>query len=373
LSPTAVGDYDEILAITSNDPGFTGIQLTGHSYEIIIPYTDIFYASSGGGNNGDMMTIDRTTGEGTTLGPSLYSEIRSLAVNPSNDILYGLVSGGTSEIVRVNAAAGDAYTLFGIDLTALTGMDFDTSGTLYVCDQVGKIFLVDQNNGNYNLVTTSTHPLNAIAFNPSDNQLWGALRKTFGIRKDSVYTIDLTTGEATPVGVTGLNVMTNDMAFDEDNKLYGVVGASNQEGQLFEINQVNGTGTVIGTGVGFNHTVGVAFSINGPIVSVDGEGSIIPAEYALKQNYPNPFNPKTKIEFSLPVAADVQLVVYNILGQEVVSLINEQKSAGNHSIFWNADDSKGIKLSSGIYLYKLKATGNDGSEFQEIKKMVLLK
>jgi hypothetical protein len=263
--------------------------------------------------------------------------------------------------------------LFGIDLTALTGMDFDTSGTLYVCDQVGKIFLVDQNNGNYTLVTTANHALNAIAFNPSDNQLWGALRKTFGIRKDSVYTIDLTTGEATPVGVTGLNVMTNDMAFDEDNKLYGVVGASNQEGQLFEINQVNGTGTVIGTGVGFNHTVGVAFSINGPIVSVDGEGSIIPAEYALKQNYPNPFNPKTKIEFSLPVAADVQLVVYNILGQEVVSLINEQKSAGNHSIFWNADDSKGIKLSSGIYLYKLKATGNDGSEFQEIKKMVLLK
>ncbi|MDZ7623156.1 MAG: FlgD immunoglobulin-like domain containing protein [Ignavibacteriaceae bacterium] len=159
----------------------------------------------------------------------------------------------------------------------------------------------------------------------------------------------------------------------KSGKLYGVTGASNSGREIFEINQVNGTGTLIGTGVGFNHTVGVAFSINGPIVSVDGDDSIIPAEYALKQNYPNPFNPTTKIEFSLPVAADVQLVVYNILGQQVASLINEQRSAGNHSILWNADDSKGMKLSSGIYLYKIKATGNDGSEFQETRKMVLLK
>jgi len=222
-------------------------------------------------------------------------------------------------------------------------------------------------------VTTATHALNAIAFHPVTNQLWGALRKTFGIDKDSVYTIDLLTGEATPIGRTGLIVMTNDLSFDEDGKLYGVIGASNQVGKLFEIDQIDGTGTLIGTDVGFNHTVGVAFSINGPIVSVDGDDLIIPEEYALKQNYPNPFNPTTKIEFSLPVAADVQLVVYNILGQEVASLINEQKSAGNHSIFWNADDSKGMKLSSGIYLYKLKATGNDGSEFQETRKMVLLK
>ncbi|MCK7522034.1 MAG: T9SS type A sorting domain-containing protein [Ignavibacteriales bacterium] len=101
--------------------------------------------------------------------------------------------------------------------------------------------------------------------------------------------------------------------------------------------------------------------------------NIIPESFSLKQNYPNPFNPTTRIEFSLPVAADVELMVYNILGQQVASLINEQRSAGNHSVLWNANDSNGMKLSSGIYLYKLKATGNDGSEFQEIKKMILLK
>ncbi|MCW8960937.1 MAG: T9SS type A sorting domain-containing protein, partial [Ignavibacteriaceae bacterium] len=204
-------------------------------------------------------------------------------------------------------------------------------------------------------------------------ELWGAIRKTFGLGKDSVYTIDLTTGEATPVGVTGFNVLTNDLSFDGEGNLYGVNGASNIEGKFFQIDQTNGTGTLIGTGVGYNHTTGLAYSINGPVLSVDGGNSTLPQNYSLKQNYPNPFNPTTKIEFSLPIAAEVQLVVYNILGQQVASLINEQQTAGNHSILWNADDSKGMKLSSGIYLYKLKANGIDGSEFQETRKMILLK
>jgi len=100
---------------------------------------------------------------------------------------------------------------------------------------------------------------------------------------------------------------------------------------------------------------------------------IIPADYQLIQNYPNPFNPTTTIEFSLPVASDVELRVYNILGQQVAALINDQRSAGTHSVLWNANDSNGMKLSSGIYFYMLKASGVDGNEFQEIKKMVLLK
>jgi flagellar hook assembly protein FlgD len=96
-------------------------------------------------------------------------------------------------------------------------------------------------------------------------------------------------------------------------------------------------------------------------------------DFKLFQNYPNPFNPTTRIEFSLPIATDVELTVYNILGQQVSSLINDQRSAGSHSVMWNADDSNGMKLSSGIYFYMLKASGVDGTNFQEIKKMVLLK
>jgi hypothetical protein len=96
-------------------------------------------------------------------------------------------------------------------------------------------------------------------------------------------------------------------------------------------------------------------------------------DFKLFQNYPNPFNPTTRIEFSLPIAMDVELTVFNILGQQVSTLINDQRSAGNHSVLWNANDLNGMKLSSGIYFYMLKASGIDGKEFQEIKKMLLLK
>jgi hypothetical protein len=109
------------------------------------------------------------------------------------------------------------------------------------------------------------------------------------------------------------------------------------------------------------------------VTETDPEINFIPETYSLKQNYPNPFNPTTRIEFSLPVAADVELIIYNILGQQVSSLISDQRSAGSHSVMWNADDSNGMKLSSGIYFYMLKASGIDGTDFQEIKKMVLLK
>jgi photosystem II stability/assembly factor-like uncharacterized protein len=109
------------------------------------------------------------------------------------------------------------------------------------------------------------------------------------------------------------------------------------------------------------------------ITETETAHNFIPETYSLKQNYPNPFNPTTSIDFSLPIVSDVELVIYNILGQQIATLIHDQRSAGSHSVVWNANDSNGIKLSSGIYFYMLKATGVDGTEFQEIKKMILLK
>ncbi|MBN1638148.1 MAG: T9SS type A sorting domain-containing protein [Ignavibacteriales bacterium] len=85
--------------------------------------------------------------------------------------------------------------------------------------------------------------------------------------------------------------------------------------------------------------------------------------FELSQNYPNPFNPSTAIKFSLPEASVVKLSVYNILGEQVALLKNEQMNAGLHSVEFNASH-----LSSGIYLYRLEA-----DKFTETKKMILLK
>ncbi|NNG25987.1 MAG: T9SS type A sorting domain-containing protein, partial [Ignavibacteriaceae bacterium] len=93
------------------------------------------------------------------------------------------------------------------------------------------------------------------------------------------------------------------------------------------------------------------------------ENSSIPDEFILYQNYPNPFNPSTTISFSIPVNGNVSLKIFNVIGQQVDELVNENLSAGSYSYQWNAD-----KQSSGVYFYKLII-----DTYSEIKKMVLLK
>ncbi|MBL1153401.1 MAG: T9SS type A sorting domain-containing protein [Ignavibacteriota bacterium] len=85
--------------------------------------------------------------------------------------------------------------------------------------------------------------------------------------------------------------------------------------------------------------------------------------YTLKQNYPNPFNPSTLIGYQLPVTSKVTLKVYDILGNEIATLVNEEKPAGNYNVIFDAS-----KLSSGVYFYTLK-TG----EFSKTNKMILAK
>ena len=89
----------------------------------------------------------------------------------------------------------------------------------------------------------------------------------------------------------------------------------------------------------------------------------IPLTYSLSQNYPNPFNPTTKISFSIPKLGNVSLKIYDVLGKEVMTLINEQKPAGNYVVDFN-----GIDLASGAYFYRLES-----SEFVDIKRMILVK
>ena len=94
-----------------------------------------------------------------------------------------------------------------------------------------------------------------------------------------------------------------------------------------------------------------------------------PEAFALANNYPNPFNPATTIKYALPQAADVELIVYNVVGQVVRTLVAEHQSAGRYVVEWDATNDSGHNLSSGMYFYRLEA----GGEFLETKKMLLLK
>lgn len=114
----------------------------------------------------------------------------------------------------------------------------------------------------------------------------------------------------------------------------------------------SGDGYVIHTGVDVIYPTGVSHNNNN-----------IPGTYKLAQNYPNPFNPVTNISYSIPKAGNVKLAVYDVLGREIASLVNEYKTAGNYSVNFNAEN-----LASGIYVYRIES-----GDFTAAKKMMLVK
>lgn len=93
----------------------------------------------------------------------------------------------------------------------------------------------------------------------------------------------------------------------------------------------------------------------------------VPNEYSLKQNYPNPFNPITNISYELPYNANVTLKIYDIIGQEIATLVNKEQSAGIHNILWNANN-----FASGTYFYVLN-TKNELGKHSIKKKMTIVK
>jgi hypothetical protein len=103
------------------------------------------------------------------------------------------------------------------------------------------------------------------------------------------------------------------------------------------------------------------------VTGTDG-GEIVPSNYALKQNYPNPFNPQTNIEFSLAKEQNVNLTVFNLLGQEVRTLVGGNVAAGDHSVIWDGKNNQGADVPSGIYFYKLFTP-----DFSQTNKMVMLR
>ena len=100
-----------------------------------------------------------------------------------------------------------------------------------------------------------------------------------------------------------------------------------------------------------------------PVGVKDKQIAALPDKFILNQNYPNPFNPSTTINFSIPISAFVALKVYDILGREVATLVNEEKSSGSYEVVFNASN-----LSSGIYFYRLQA-----SDYVQTRKLVLIK
>jgi len=145
-----------------------------------------------------------------------------------------------------------------------------------------------------------------------------------------------------------------------------VNGTANSSGQLKHQHQdiSSGDGCTAITSPSSSYTarpnIRLTFS---PILGVENQPSAIPTKYELSQNYPNPFNPSTKITYALPKNGFATMKIFDVLGREVVTLVNEVKQAGYYTLDFDAS-----RLSSGVYFYKLES-----GTFTDVKRMVLVK
>ena len=133
---------------------------------------------------------------------------------------------------------------------------------------------------------------------------------------------------------------------------------------------ISGTWTIIATDGEID-----VYAENGPFtLTIDGsklniaDSDIIPETFALHGNYPNPFNPTTTISYDLPKWSQVTLGIYDLLGKQIKTLVNQSQDAGNKIAMWDGTDDLGRQVSAGVYLYQIKA-----GEFTQTRKMLLLK
>ncbi len=368
FTPKSLGTFKDTLQFNSNAISSQKVVLTGKGYVINQVLPNLMYASSGLGKT---YKINLTNASVDSVGIANYNEIKSIAVNPKTKIAYGLINNLTSAtIVRMNGTNGDAYKLFDFTVENPASITFDTSGTMLLANRSGLIFQVNVTNKTVTLLDTCLVNLNCIAINPKTNELWGGIFKAVGLNKDQIVKINPLTGDTVVVGNTTTNALTTDLEFDQSGNLYGLVGGTSQATSLIKIDTTNATAVTIGSS-GVTYLTSLAYSYK--LVDVkDNLAGSVPSEYYLKQNYPNPFNPSTTIEFGIPTGANIQLLVYDMLGQVVKEVFHGFKTAGNYRYSWNAEDNFGNKLPSGIYFYELRAKANDNL-FTQMKKMILLK
>ncbi|MFA6743255.1 MAG: T9SS type A sorting domain-containing protein, partial [Candidatus Neomarinimicrobiota bacterium] len=106
-----------------------------------------------------------------------------------------------------------------------------------------------------------------------------------------------------------------------------------------------------------------------PPITDEADITVLPSEYRLLNNYPNPFNPTTTIAYDLPEESHVMLIIYDILGREIIRLVDNIQPAGSLKVTWHGKDSFGQIVPSGIYLYSLKTSSGHNTT----KKMVFMR
>ncbi|MCK9210402.1 MAG: NF038122 family metalloprotease [Ignavibacteriaceae bacterium] len=371
-------------------PGFYnfGISILSNDYKnpnLTIPFTvnytflnkavkGTLYASTGSESSGRVLKLNSQTGQGTDVGLSGFSALRGLSLNPDTGDLFGYNYSLdlSTYVVKVDGENGSGLYQFKAPV-ALSAMTFDPSGNLIGVASTQRVYKFDIATGDTTYLVASKIKVAAIAIDPSTEEVWVSIDASSN--KDRLYKINKATGDTTLVGSAGIGDYTiRALAFDNQGKLWGAYGEEKFVSTLIKIDKTSGVATTVGT-TDYEEVSGLAFAPDSIFVpdstlapdSIKAVPSkqIKPSSYALFNNYPNPFNPSTVISYQLPENNFVSLKMFDVMGNEIATLVNELQTAGVKNVTFKLKDKE---LGSGIYFYQLK-TGN----FVQTKKMLLLK
>ncbi|MBM4157875.1 MAG: T9SS type A sorting domain-containing protein, partial [Ignavibacteria bacterium] len=222
----------------------------------------------------------------------------------------------------------------------------------------------------FNVISRSATVLNGFTVkmqNTSASTISGFANSGWTTVYTGTYTVPATGWQDIPLNQTfywnGTSNLLIEICFDNASSgTSSTVNATSMTGFMYVGYSSSISGCSITTAYSRTYRANLKITIGNPS-NVTNNNNEIPTTYSLSQNYPNPFNPVTKINFALPKQGFVSLKVYDILGREVVLLVNEIKNAGNYIVDFDASN-----LSSGVYYYRLES-----NDFVDIKKMILIK
>ncbi|MCG3158758.1 MAG: hypothetical protein DKINENOH_05402 [bacterium] len=355
--------FDEANAVAVDDSG--NVYVTGTSHGNGADIATIKY-----NNLGIEQWVARFDGPGT--GPANNWDMASdMAIDRDGNVY---VTGRTRSAISGEDFVTIKYNASGVSqwIAHYSGGGWDEA-TALALDNASNVYVTGLSNGCGDFAT--------VKYNNSGEQQWVA-RYSSSAGRSYDFPYDLTLDASGNVYVTGFGIDLRDDA-DFATIKYNPSGAEqwiahyNGSGNSYDeawCVAVDGAGNVhvAGTSSGGNWSIMTMIKYVESPTTVATQGSdALPAEYSLAQNYPNPFNPTTTIEFALPQASFVTLKIYDLLGNEVATLVAEKLPAGTHQRVWEA---KG--LASGVYLYRLQAgdpSAGSGQGFVQTKKLALLR
>ena len=304
----------------------------------------------------------------------------STPVNPGENVYYYFTARDSSSNHNIGRYPETGYLTLIIGREIIEDFENGTSkwntgsrwGLADTLKYSGKFSITDSPQGNYSPNTKDTllliQPVDLSAFSGGFIKFWRSYRMNTG---DSVF-LDISRN-----GIDWENIKIYRKIFPwvatisgfDSLEIHQYYGPSNRSVQIrFRIHTNE---TLESDGIYIDD---IEFISLESILEIENIKEL-PKQYALLQNYPNPFNPITTIKYLLPEDSYVSLKIYNILGQEVRTLLEGIQKAGINSVSWDAINNSGNRVSSGIYIYKLDAhsNGNSSKFFSQSRKMILLR